>query len=231
MRARWGKWGGITATLLAVALLAVGVLAVRRHYLDDPFFRSEVNLRLYILSTLRSERRLLLVGDSNVGVMSCVSDFAKWDVLNLGIFGLRSGRMLDYVRSHVQAWPRFDAAILWVGINDLRFDNVNGTEVARNVLAILSGLSVASSRLALVRQVPLPEGRDTGYSTRVNQEVAAMNAILTEEVRPELATIIVPFPDESAGRWEDFASDGLHLSARGYSHVCAEVGRWLSYNE
>jgi len=224
------QWRGIIAALLAMLLLGTGGYFTRL-YRHDAFFRNEVALRLYALSSSPHDRKLLLIGDSNVGLMPCAGDFAGWRILKLGVAGARSGPMLGYIRAHAQAWPHFDAAILWIGINDLRFDQGNGTEVARNVLATLGELATVSDRLAVMRQAALPDRADAALSARVDREVVAMNTQIAEATRPKEAAVIAPFPNEAGTDPEDFESDGLHLDARGYARACAEAGRWLSGHE
>ena len=222
----------IVAVLLGILILGAGIFSIWRYYNYDVFFRSEIVVRLYALSSSPQEHRLLLVGDSNVGLMyHCGDDFAGWRILNLGVAGLRSGPMLGYIRAHALAWPHFDAAILWIGINDLYHDQGNGVEVARNVLASLGELATVSSRLAVMLQAPLPEGTDAAFSARIDRDVVAMNTMIAQAARPKAFAVIAPFPNEAAIGWEDFESDGLHLNARGYARVCAEAARWLSGHE
>jgi lysophospholipase L1-like esterase len=224
------KWRSIVTMLLVIVLLGISISFIWR-YRHDGFFRNEVALRLYALSTSRYDRRLLLAGDSNVARMSCPGDFEAWRILNLGVPGLLTETMLGYIGAHRQELLRFDAAILWIGINDLRRDPDNAAVTAQNVLAILSELSTVSTRLAVVRQAPLPEGQDAARTARINRQLAAMNAIIADETPPKLATIIAPFATDTGVRWKNFYIDDLHLNARGYGRVCAEAGRWLSEHE
>jgi lysophospholipase L1-like esterase len=224
------KWWKIVATLLAVLIICIGLSSIWR-YRHDRFFRNEVVIRLYALTTPRHERKLLVIGDSNIASMSCAGDFAGWRVLNLGVPGLRAVEMLGYISARAKVLPRFDAAILWIGVNDLLFDQGSAADAARNVLAILNELATVSARVAVVSQALLPNGEDAGLTARINRDLVAMNATIAQDLRPGAATVIAPFTADAAVRWEDFYSDGLHLNARGYGRVCAEAGRWLSHHE
>jgi lysophospholipase L1-like esterase len=198
-------------------------------YRHDGMLHNDIALRLFRLSTTSDDRKLLLIGDSNIASMSCGGRFPGWRVLNLGIPGLRSQYLLAYIQAHAQEWPRFDAAVLWIGINDLRPGRMNPVDTAQNVAAILKDLAELTAQLAVVSQPPLPGGPDGLQAVGVNRDVAAMNMIVRRQTPPDLATVLTPFPsDAGVSMSEFFSHDGLHLNERGYDRVCTETGRWLS---
>ena len=164
-----------------------------------------------------------------MAVWSPPGRFPGWRVLNLGIPGLLSEALLGYIRAYAQDWPRFDAAVLWIGINDLRSGRMNPADTAQNVAAILKDLAALTAKLAVVSQPQLPVELDGVQSARLNRDVFVMNTIIQKQTPPDLATVLTPFPSETGANGPEFFSgDGLHLNERGYDRICTETGRWLS---
>ncbi len=216
---------------MLVLLAVIGGFYCLWRYRHDGLFRSVIALELYEIRDYPTNRRLLLVGDSNISAMSCEHEFSGWHVLNLGIAGLQAKTLRNYIDRSALRGSQFDAAILWIGINDLRVDASAAHAVAADTMVILTALKSISRRLALVQQPLLPIIQNEEHHAFLNRGVVAMNAAIGDQMPKNLATIIVLFPDEKDGGAPTSFADGLHLGAHGYERVCKEAGRWLAANE
>jgi lysophospholipase L1-like esterase len=212
------------------ALLVVLVAYCLWQYRHDWMFRNAAALQFHEFFASSRARQLLLIGDSNISGLSCVNRFAGWDILNLGVPGLRAETLRGYVESHASRWPRFDAAILWIGINDLRTAAGAAPAAAEDTVAILAVLKSVSARLAMVQQPLLPASQGDPGRTLVNRAVTTMNSLIVQRLSTNLAAIIAPFADQKESGSTAFFIDDLHLNAQGYRRVCDEAGRWLAAN-
>jgi len=223
---------GATAFRLACILAVVAAIAACpvwkwRH---DAIFSNRLTLLVYRLSASVHDRRLLLLGDSNVAYMDCSPQLTGWHILNLGVSGIQTDQLLRYLNGLRPNLPQFDAAVLWVGVNDALWGGIVAEDSARNVLAALDALSAVAKRRALVSQPLLPAGSEV-RSASANPEIAAMNMMLAQQTKADLATVITPFSSEPLATQRDLFRDGLHLTASGYGRVCAEIARWLAEHE
>lgn len=218
----------VNRVLLRVSVLVclACTLGVAYHllwlYRHDAFFRNGVALRVYKLTTSEFDRRVLLVGDSDIAGMSCGANFTGWKVLNLGVPGIKTQQMRNYITTIFGELPKVEASVLWVGINDLRMD-VDPEDVIRNELLIMSDLSGISRRQAVVMQPSLPEGDGLFASKRINMQLLRVNKELSVAASARhIAPLTLPIAMDKL-----LFEDGLHLSAAGDQRVCTEIERWL----
>src|SRR5262249_511660 len=122
---------------------------------------------------------------------------------------------------------RFDAAIVWVGINDILHFKRAGRAVAHDVLTLLQGLDAISQRIALINARDALAEIDTGLPEEVRQELFALRATLVSDLDYGRASLLTPFESNPNAEHAKFYSDAIHLNDRGYQILCAELGRRL----
>lgn len=194
-------------------------------YRHDRSFRNTFSLHLFALLPRPGLQNLLLIGDSNIASLNCPMAFSRWHVLNLGFPGIRSQQLGNYLGAHLKDFPRVDASVLWIGLNDARPRNLNSEDVWQYEKRILDDLSKISNTVAVIAQPLLPnEGGDPGIDN-TNRHIAELNSMIAGSAGRRFAIIFLFAGD--ADQVNAFSADGLHLNDTGYHKVCSTIGRWL----
>lgn len=214
----------LTVGLAVFLVLTAGYVA--RAYRTSSHFRNDVKAALFDLTRSGADRTLLLLGDSRIDAMSCATDFAGWHVLNLGVPGSRASDWSTFVMTGANL-GRFDAAIVWVGINDILHSKRSGRTVAHDVLTLLQGLDAVSQRIALIDARDALAEIDTGLPEEIRQELFALQATLVSDLDTGRVSLLTPFESKPNAVRAKFYSDAIHLHDRGYQVLCTELGRWL----
>jgi lysophospholipase L1-like esterase len=208
------------AVLFAGMLLAVyGV----RQYQRNADFRNEASIFLFKL-TASSDRKLLVLGDSRVPALTCDREFRDWQLLNLGVGGATSDDIAHFIAEHANWLAGFQAAILWVGVNDVGSFHHEPTFVAKNILDILR--RIGAWRSLIIAQIKLGPGADAATRNEIDARLGEINEILAETVKEDGVSMLTPF--EAIRNTAGLYLDALHLNEEGYRQLCPKLGEWLN---
>jgi lysophospholipase L1-like esterase len=211
-----------TAFLVLLASLSVGGYVGWAHF-KNSHLRNELKILRYTLSVFSNDRRLLLIGDSRVAAMSCANNLPGWRALNLGIHGSRADQWSAFLRR--ENLPRFDAAVLWVGINDILHTKRAGESIARDVASLIHTLNLVSSRVVLISSKDALASTNIALPHWADHELEVLEETLAATVN---ADHLVPFASAPYATRDYFYVDAVHLSNRGYQVLCAELEKWLA---
>jgi lysophospholipase L1-like esterase len=173
----------------------------------------DVRRGLFALSKLQTAP-IVMLGDS-------ITEAGTWSELtgcrqiaNRGIGGDTTARVLGRLDEVLQLKPR--AVFLMAGVNDVTLQ-VPAATTADNMRAILDRLNGADTHTFMYYVLPVAASYP---KKRVNKEISALNAAIADMVagRPKTTAIdLRPLITGVDGTLrEEFAWDGLHLSAKGY---------------
>jgi lysophospholipase L1-like esterase len=200
-------------TVLGAFAAGTGLYAIWC-YRNDSYFRNDVKLEIFAVTTKDRNRKLLLLGDSRIEFLECAQYFAGWATLNLGVSGMTSDRLAEFVASRQNALVSFDAIVLWIGVNDI----LRGRPVAdasSNILSILQGLGRSTTQIALLEQIYVVNGANRVGLERANIELAKLNDKLADASDGARIRILKPFGDIPLGAQSKFYSDSVHLNDQG----------------
>jgi lysophospholipase L1-like esterase len=220
------RYQSLLVLLACVALLGlvtgffVGFGFARYRY--DLTFSQRTKWRIFSALYKSAERKLLLVGDSRVVALSCPAAFSGWRILNLGVSGSTAGQTLDLLKPNLAYFGKFEAAIIWTGINDVRFGR-DAESVIDNIVAVLDLLASSSRQVLLLGQFPMRE--DDPAAEKINRVLQIINH--TAAARTAARGQHFMLPQVTNGKPELYA-DAIHLNDRGNQLVCAEIGQWLA---
>lgn len=161
-----------------------------------------------------SRTRVLMLGDSLTAGFNWSARLPQALVVNQGVSGDTTGRILARLDQAVAAEP--ELVFLQAGINDFgRRDK--DIVILDNHLAIWRALrsQVPGLRLVLISLLPVSEARYPG----LNPKIMEFNQRLGKEAAKQGLPFIDLFPllaDETGQLPPKFTYDGLHLNAAGY---------------
>jgi lysophospholipase L1-like esterase len=211
------------------ALLVLITCYVVRAWRTDSNFRNNVKSLLFELSASDEDRTLLLLGDSRIVSMSCPSDFSGWRVLNLGVSGSTASDWSAYLLARAKL-RHFDAAILWVGINDILNFGRAASSVVDDEVSLVSYLDNIAQRVALINPTDTKDGSHEEISERIYERMRQLANLPESGANSERVSIITPFESSSEDNRGDFYADYVHLNEGGYRVLCAQLGKWLANN-
>lgn len=166
---------------------------------------------LLIKSALKEAKDpVIVIGDSIVRQAQLPRTLCKRPVVNAGIDGSTASSGLDGMLKKAIGDKKAALIVVSLGLNDAEaMDSVESYK--KNYTALLTALKTMTSRLAIAAVTSLEAGKpDVGHRTQ--QLVDGYNAVLPDIARETGATLVA-MPAMPAG----FTSDGIHLSASGYT--------------
>jgi acyl-CoA thioesterase-1 len=170
--------------------------------------------------------RVLAVGDSltygagappDAAWPAVLSTLSGWHVLNLGVNGDTTARVLQRV-DQVLADGRCDAMLVGIGGNDM-LRNVPTQETQHNLAAIVQRAKSACGRVAVIAT---PQPTALRAATGLLRDAAFYSAVAEAEQ-------VLLLPEVYAGVLSDPAlrSDRIHANAQGYARVASELNERL----
>jgi lysophospholipase L1-like esterase len=216
----------ILAAVLSTFAAGTGLCAIWC-YRHDSYFRNDVKREIFTIMTKDRNRKLLLLGDSRIELLECAQYFAGWATLNLGVGGMTSDRLAEFVVSRRDALMSFDAIVLWIGVNDI-FRRRSVADASNDILSILRELGRLTTPIAILEQIHVLTSEHQVRLERANLELMKLNGTLTDALVDDRITIIKPFESIPIDAQSPLYSDGLHLSDRGNKVICNTLEKWLT---
>jgi lysophospholipase L1-like esterase len=216
----------LLVTVLGAFAAGTGLYAIWC-YRHDSYFRNDVKLGIFTVATRDHNRKLLLLGDSRIEFLECAQELVGWATLNLGVSGMTSDRLVEFVVSRRNALTSFDAIVLWIGVNDI----LRGRPVAdasSDILSILRELEMSTIPIALVEQIHVVNSANQVSLERANVELTKLNGTFTDAFDSARVTIIKPFRDIPLGAQSTLYSDSVHLNDQGNKVICSTLDKWLA---
>jgi lysophospholipase L1-like esterase len=174
-----------------------------------------------------TKRSVVMIGDSIIEAIDWNELLDRCDVLNRGIAGDTTSDVLLRLKTICRS--KLDLAILLMGVNDFR----RGTPVEKafeNYKEVIGELTRSGIRPVVLTTLHVNPGqrREPGIAT-VNGKVDELNRKLSAYCAEGNCTFIdVSRQLSSKGALrEDVTYDGIHLNARGYMIMGAEIKRAL----
>jgi lysophospholipase L1-like esterase len=213
----------ILAISLGVAAIAIGICVAR--------FRRNVDLQYQLraiafgVTSISDARKLVFVGDSRVASLQCQKELSAWHVLNLGFAGETSEQSLGLVQRHFGILPKFRAAVVWVGVNDV----ILGSEthrVVEDTVALIDIIHRSSEHVLLLGQFPVRTG--DRYAQSINLRLNNINEEMSKAAAAhDYDVVLLPLKDSDP--WQsEFYLDALHLNANGNQLACKTIANWLA---
>jgi lysophospholipase L1-like esterase len=205
----------------------VGVLYAIWSYRHDSYFRNDVKRGLFAVTAPGHNRKLLLLGDSRIESLQCAQRLDGWAALNLGVSGMTSDRLAEFVTSRKNALTSFDAIAFWIGWNDIIRDRP-ATDVSRDILSIAQTLGRSTTPVALFEQIPMLNGAGDAKINQYNADCVKLNNMITNASDRPRISILVPFGNIPIDAKSPLYSDSIHLSDQGNKVLCHSLGKWLA---
>jgi lysophospholipase L1-like esterase len=164
---------------------------------------------------------------SRIESLECAQYFAGWATLNLGVSGMTSHRLAKFVASRRNGLTRFDAIVLWIGVNDI----LRGRPVADtsdDTLSILRELESSTTPIALLEQINVVNSWNQVRLERVNVELTKLNDTLADASDGARMRTLKPFGDIPLGTQSPLYSDSVHLNDQGNKIICSTLDKWLA---
>ncbi|MDO9607224.1 MAG: GDSL-type esterase/lipase family protein [Brevundimonas sp.] len=162
-----------------------------------------------IIAAIGDGASVAFLGDSIVERGPWAELWPDVRVANRGVEGIT----VNLLPRELRSVPRSArTVIVMAGINDLRLEEDQPNDVAKDYLTLLAGLSAPGRQLLVVSTLPTS-------SETLNGQVAALNALLRAECAKGSCTYIDAWPGMTAnGVIRDGLTlpDGVHLSGEGY---------------
>jgi lysophospholipase L1-like esterase len=212
---------------LAAAFVVVGVLYAIWSYRHDSHFRNDVKRALFAVTAPGHNRKLLLLGDSRIEFLQCAHRLDGWAALNLGVSGMTSDRLAEFVASRKNALTSFDAIALWIGGNDI-LRGRPAADVSRDILSILQKLGRSTTPVALFEQIPILNGAGDAKINQYNADLVKLSFMIANASDRPRISILEPFANIPIDAKSPLYSDSLHLSDQGNKVLCHTLGKWLA---
>jgi lysophospholipase L1-like esterase len=212
---------------LRLAALAIGIVALfavvpRAVERLQPGLRIAAQIQVARVYAALGTDVVLLMGDSRVANLGHRTlDRPNTRIFNLGLAGLRAH---EY-RAFVERWtvPSRGLAVIWLGVNDIWYDDARAVAVATDVRQIVATLAAQGNRVILLDQIQA-DARAGAPHARISREGRAVNALI-ESTPPQAHVLHVSDMFEisvetgSAPR----LYDGIHLTADGNEQVWQRI--------
>lgn len=236
---------GPTRMRLCVTVIASGIvvaLAIVSLYLCSSMQRSQrwlgatraVRLHSAIglrISRLLSERAVLLVGDSRIESLRWpLHGYEGWRATNVGIGGTTAAMWSDWLAGSPSTTP-YEAAVLWVGVNDLLTRGADVSATEDKVVGAARGLLSYARRVYVLEQIPVRFASKRLISEKISDDVRQLNVGVAHKLSQEKAVSIMQLEEALRapdGLLCDWASgDGLHLNERGQAWLSERLAKLL----
>ncbi len=205
-----------------VSLLILGCVLVCYRY--DVEFRHYINGLDFGIFHGKAKQKILLVGDSRIEGLDCAKRFEGWQVLNVGVAGSTSAQALRFLEHNLRFLPHFEAAIVWTGINDVRFGQETDG-IMRKIEAVSALLERTANRILLIGQFPVADNDPS--AVWINARLQTINAE-TESIAIANGYDFLPVVTMANLQRAEVYADSIHFNYHGKQLVCAAVGRWLA---
>jgi lysophospholipase L1-like esterase len=216
----------LLATVIGAFAAGTGLYAIWS-YRHESYFRNDVKREIFTVTTEDRNRKLLLLGDSRIELLGCAQYFAGWATLNLGVGGMTSDRLAEFIVSRRNALTSFDAIALWIGVNDI-FRGRSVADASNDVLLILRELARLTMPIALLEQIHVLNGANQVRLERANVELMKLNGTLADASNGTRITILKPFGNIPLDAQSLLYSDGVHLNDQGNKVTCNTLDKWLA---
>lgn len=219
----------VSATVMAIHRLGgISYLAFKLKHRDDGSGYSAGRLQhLRSLDATLPAGKIVFVGDSITEAGEWSEFLGHGDVVNRGIGGDSTARILDRIES--VAGTRPSKLFLMAGINDLgAFDE---REVFDRYRQIVDTVKRVSPGTRIYLQSTLPVNREIRDTGRDNGRVAHLNALLAglaaRDDRVEWIDVGRALADRDGNLDRAYTYDGVHLNGAGYARWKAVILPYL----
>ncbi|MGQ0456057.1 MAG: SGNH/GDSL hydrolase family protein [Hyphomicrobium sp.] len=221
---RLSKWPN-RRSVAVVAVVLCGFSAWTYRY--DHNIRDGIRVSLFHWASGRKSKKLLLLGDSRINSLNCRQVLADYNVLNLGVPGLKTHELLQNIAERRLLRKRFSAIVVWIGVNDFLHLQRDSKSVSRDLKTIAMLIMSKADRVAIIDQIPIAQGRETEVARAINLELMRVNDVLKSDLAGSEVRHISPFERVPGQDIAENYSDHVHLSTKGNARLCGAMAAWL----
>ena len=189
-------------------------------------FRPEWRIAAQIVSARVAEAMgqdvVLLLGDSRMaGLGRRALTKPGTRVINLGLSGMRAHELRTLIAR--ETLPRRAVSVVWIGVNDIWFEDAKSPAVAADLRQVVATLSAHGHRVMLLEQTPA--GAEIGpVQRRITRESRVINALF-DQTPPQEQILRIPdlFELNVATGSTPLLHDGIHLTANANEQVWQRI--------
>lgn len=212
-------WRACAATLAVAAAAALSILAYR----SSSTVRNVAKIAAFRLRALPEDRKLILLGDSRIASLGC--QFAGWRILNLGIAGSTAEQWAGMTDRYAHFVGRFEAGVVWVGINDILWTSHKTGNIGRDLVKTLYNAKQLSDRVLLLNQTVNPA--TSMMSPHLAEEIREVDEAVVNDPIARSVSIRFPFARKTTSELPSLFLDNIHLNDQGNRELCFELEQWL----
>ena len=206
----------------AVAMFAVWFAGPRVVEEFRPEWRIAAQLAYARMAEVLGQDVVLLLGDSRMaGLGWRTLSKPGTRVINLGLSGMRAHELRTLIAS--QTLPRRAVSVVWIGVNDIWFEDAKSQAVAADLRQIVATLSAHGHSVVLLEQIPA--GAEIGpVQRRITRESRAINVLFDETLpQGQILRIADLFELDAATGSTPQLHDGIHLTANANEQVWQRI--------
>ena len=206
----------------AVAMVAVWFAGPRVVEKFRPEWRIAAQLTFARLAEAMGHDVVLLLGDSRMAALGRRTLTKPGTrAINLGLSGMRAHELRALIAR--ETLPRRAVSVIWIGVNDIWFEDAKSTAVAGDLRQIVATLAAHGHRVVLLEQIPA--GAEIGsVQRRITRESRAINALF-DETPPQGQILRIADLFEIAVETGSTPKlhDGIHLTANANEQVWQRI--------
>lgn len=207
---------------LVFALIVAWVAVPRVVEKFRPEWRIAAQFAMARVAVAMGQDVVLLIGDSRVaGLGARTIGRPGTRVINLGLSGLRASGLRTLIAR--ETLPRRAVSVVWLGVNDVWFEDAKGAGVADDLRQIVATLTANGHRVILLDQIPA-DARVGPVHRRISRESRAINTLF-QSMPPQAHSLRVSdlfeIPVETGSTPRLY--DGIHLTAEANEQVWQRI--------
>ncbi len=188
-------------------------------------------LRAYQAANERDPKdAVVFTGDSIIEFFPLKKFLGRDQVLlNRGIAGTDTNWLKDYLKEQVLALEP-DKLFILIGTNDLGL-GYDDEHIFRNIETILQTIQFESIATKVYLLSILPVSHKKEYQAKVkirnNNDIQVLNRQFEGQLLAEYIDLYPHLLDEEGNLADEFTTDGLHLSQKGYAIIAEQLKPYL----
>ncbi|WP_438832801.1 SGNH/GDSL hydrolase family protein [Streptococcus pluranimalium] len=188
-------------------------------------------LRAYQAANERDPKdAVVFTGDSIIDFFPLKKFLGRDQVLlNRGIAGTDTNWLKDYLKEQVLALEP-DKLFILIGTNDLGL-GYDDEHIFRNIETILQTIQFESIATKVYLLSILPVSHKKEYQAKVkirnNNDIQVLNRQFEGQLLAEYIDLYPHLLDEEGNLADEFTTDGLHLSQKGYAIIAEQLKPYL----